>query len=78
MEAVEPHWSPDGKRIAFMAQNANGVQRIYTVSAEGGTPAEVLPAWPKPEGVPTWSADGESIVFGDLMGDPHSAISTMR
>lgn len=39
MQADLPRWSPDGKRIAFMARAATGRPlKIYLISAQGGTP----------------------------------------
>ena len=36
-----PHWSPDGKQIAFMAAPAGTPSRIYVVEPAGGTPRQV-------------------------------------
>jgi Tol biopolymer transport system component len=64
---VEPHWSPDGRRVAFMGQLPNGRRRIYLLTSEGGVPQEVAPEDPMDQGVPTWSPDGTWIVFGELL-----------
>jgi Tol biopolymer transport system component len=67
LEAHQPRWSPDGSRIAFMGKwiRKGARWRIYLVSGSEGEPVA-----PKPEGddqgVPTWSADGRSLIFGDL------------
>src|SRR5262249_12383740 len=34
---ASPAWSPDGQRIAFVS-NQNGTPRVWTISANGGTP----------------------------------------
>lgn len=67
IEAHEPHWSPDGTRIAFMGKSsqAGAHSRIYLVPGAGGPLDEVLPQGDD-QGVPTWSPDGRSIFFGDL------------
>ena len=68
MEAHQPHWSPDGARIAFMGKRASeGARwRVYLVPSAGGGLDEPLPDGDD-EGVPSWSPDGGSLVFGDLM-----------
>ncbi len=67
LEAHQPHWSPDGTHIGFMAKNAKGQWRIFQVAAEGGAPEELLPSG-EDQGVPTWSLDGRFVIFGDLIG----------
>ena len=56
-----PHWSPDGKQIAFMASG-----RIYLVDSAGGAPQRVTNGEGGPAGDidPSWSPDGVSIAFG--------------
>lgn len=67
-----PHWSPDGRRIAFRASLPEQARRIFLISADGGVPQELLPADEnkKEEGIPTWSPDGRSIAYGQLRYDP--------
>ncbi len=38
LRAYQPHWSPDGRRIAFMAEAPNQPNRIFIVGASGGEP----------------------------------------
>ncbi len=64
MTASQPHWSPDGSRIAFMAETPGTVNRIYLVSPRGGAPVPASTDGAE-QGVPTWSPDGREIVFGD-------------
>lgn len=64
LEVVEPHWSPDGKRIAFMGRYPGGPRRVFIVPAQGGDPVEATTD-PLDEGVPTWSPDGRTILFGE-------------
>lgn len=61
--AVEsnPHFSPDGKWIAFTS-NRSGAQAVYVVSANGGTPRRLT--WhPSPASVCGWSPDGSRILY---------------
>lgn len=56
-----PHWSPDGRWIAFDSR-PGGRSGVFVVSAEGGTPRRLTP--PTTDGiVPNWSRDGEWIYF---------------
>ncbi len=65
--ADEPHWSPNSALIAYMGELPDGHRRIFIVPREGGTPAEVAPFHAGDEGVPTWSPDGNHIIFGELL-----------
>lgn len=59
---AHPRWSPDGTKIAFECQLPGETPRACVVSAEGGAMQEVLPQKGE-QGVPSWSADGKSIVL---------------
>jgi eukaryotic-like serine/threonine-protein kinase len=58
-----PRWSPDGKQIAFFSVTSGQPSRIYVVSAEGGSPQELLPNDTQPQADPSYSPDGNSLVF---------------
>jgi Tol biopolymer transport system component/DNA-binding winged helix-turn-helix (wHTH) protein len=66
MEAHQPHWSPDGSKIAFMGKLPDKLWRIYTVPSSGGAPRELRPEDSFDQGVPTWSPDGRRVAFGEL------------
>jgi Tol biopolymer transport system component len=68
MEAHQPHWSPDGTRVAFTGKAAGKEARwrIYVAPGSGGALDEPLPEG-EDQGVPTWSPDGRSLIFGDRM-----------
>ena len=71
MRVLLPRWSPDGKQIAFLGSPPSGrwilggPWKIYLVSIDGGSPQQLLPG-ANNEADPTWSADGNSIVFGSI------------
>ncbi len=55
-----PAWSPDGRRIAFQASEANGVN-VFVMDADGGN---VTPLTADGQSqAPDWSPDGRRIVF---------------
>jgi tricorn protease len=56
-----PHFSPDGKLIAFSASYA-GNEDVYVVPADGGEPKRLT--WhPGADTVQGWSPDGKKIIF---------------
>jgi dipeptidyl aminopeptidase/acylaminoacyl peptidase len=59
-----PRWSPDGKQIVFFSVTSGKAPRIYVVSADGGTPQELLPDDDHPQADAYWSPDGSALVFG--------------
>ncbi|MFL6351855.1 MAG: protein kinase domain-containing protein [Bryobacteraceae bacterium] len=63
MYAYLPRWSPDGKQIAFMADQPGKPQQIFIMRADGGPPEQVTNGG-RNSYDPTWSADGESVAFG--------------
>jgi Tol biopolymer transport system component len=68
-----PSWSPDGKRIAFMAQEpgasgANPDYNIFVMNADR-TDVQRLTEALGEDGWPAWSPDGSSIVFSSARDD---------
>jgi WD40 repeat protein len=66
MFAALPRWSPDGKWIAFVAGEPGKPYKVHLVSADGGS-VQQLTTEERNECDPTWSADGNSLVFGRLL-----------
>jgi len=64
MFTTMPRWSPDGKQIAFQgAMPDKSLMRVLVMSADGGTPQELLPDDQISEDDANWSPDGNSLVF---------------
>lgn len=58
---TNPHFSPDGKWIAFSGQYAGNTD-VYVLPAEGGEPRRLT--WhPGSDDVQGWAPDGKAIVF---------------
>jgi eukaryotic-like serine/threonine-protein kinase len=77
MNAALPRWSPDGKHIAFSGLTSAQVWNIFVISAEGGSPEQLL----RSENLQldaNWSADGQSLLFGEFAGSTTSSIYIMN
>ncbi|HKP47473.1 MAG TPA: hypothetical protein VJT50_12810, partial [Pyrinomonadaceae bacterium] len=60
-QTLNPHFSPDGKLIAFSAEYAGNLD-VYIVPADGGEPKRLT--WhPGADQVQGWTADGQAVVF---------------
>ncbi|NRB63560.1 MAG: PD40 domain-containing protein [Saprospiraceae bacterium] len=71
--AVEsnPHFSPDGKTLAF-SSNRDGGYAVYTVSIEGGNPDRLT--WhPSSATVRGWTPDGKHILYATPRGTAPSS-----
>ncbi len=69
------HWSPDGQQLALMARHPGKAWQLYIVAPAGGTPL-LLTAENRNQADPSWSANGQQIVFGritDIMGKEEGA-----
>src|SRR4030095_11968866 len=64
---IEPVWSPDGSKIAFMTDRMGG-PNIWVMNANG-TGVTQLTFTKAPEGDPAWSPDGTKIAFGSKRAD---------
>ena len=60
-QTTNPHFSPDGKTIAFSGEYAGNTD-VYVVPAEGGDPKRLT--WhPGADNVQGWTADGSAVLF---------------
>jgi eukaryotic-like serine/threonine-protein kinase len=74
LAAVLPSWSPDGQQLVFYGLLPGQKSKLYTVSADGGTPRKIMPEDPQEQYDPTWSHEGTKIAFGGPPADPNTTI----
>ena len=77
IEVFSAAWSPDDNRLAVMARQPGEAWQISLISAAGGELKQVTDEKHNAAD-PTWSADGQLLVFGgepDLMGKENNAHS---
>ena len=68
---TEPAWSPDGKQITFVSYRDLGLihrdeihrGEIYLMNADGTNPINLTQSPERPDGVSSWSPDGQQITF---------------
>jgi eukaryotic-like serine/threonine-protein kinase len=70
MRALNPHWSPDGKEIAFSAFSLGKPWKTFVISVEGGAVRELTQS-DCSELDAHWSPDGTQMIFAPFNGsDP--------
>jgi serine/threonine protein kinase/Tol biopolymer transport system component len=62
MRTATPHWSPDGKTIAFSAATPGKPWKVCVIFPDGGLPEPITSAETL-ETDPTWSPDGATLAF---------------
>ncbi len=55
--------SSDGKFIAFLAKDKNGIQQVFVISPVGGTPIQVTQHETSVQSGVRWSPDNKSIIY---------------
>jgi eukaryotic-like serine/threonine-protein kinase len=71
---IMPRWSPDGQQLVFFATSPGKKATMYMVSADGGTPRELIPEESQDEWDPSWSADGTKLAFGGASSNANDVI----
>jgi Tol biopolymer transport system component len=61
--ALNPRWSPDGKRILFVSRRPGELPKIYTIAMDGGN-AEPIVSEPHAQTSASWSPRGDVIFYG--------------
>jgi Tol biopolymer transport system component/predicted Ser/Thr protein kinase len=73
--------SPDGTQVLFVdSSSSQGTAAMWIVSSQGGVARRLLPHDSEPETDPTWSPDGQQIVFAtgpEGLGNPKSTVSIL-
>ena len=65
-DAVQPHWSPNGYRIAYWAISG-GRRDVWTITPSGGEPVAVT-NHAAADWNPVWSPDGKYLYFSSARG----------
>jgi WD40 repeat protein len=60
--AAEASWSPDGRRLAYVAAGAGGATDLYVVDADGSHRGRITWSAGVDEHSPSWAPDGRRIV----------------
>lgn len=68
---LSPRYSPDGERIAYVSQAAEGWS-LWVMAADGTNPQRVAGTYFFAE-FPAWSADGDEIFFAGILENESSA-----
>lgn len=63
-----PDWSPDGKRIAYVSDVADGRGDVWIMDADGGNKVRLTPGDDSYDYNPAWSPDGGWIVYETAVG----------
>jgi Tol biopolymer transport system component len=63
------YFSPDASRIAFRATFKGQQKRVYIIPSDGSGSPQPLTTSDIEQGIPTWSAEGRYLVYGDVPED---------
>ena len=62
VDDMDPDWSPNGTKIAFVTNRNDGVYQVYVMDADGSNQIR-LTYGPRDKRRPDWSPDGRKIAF---------------
>src|ERR1041384_2233760 len=65
---TDPHFSPDGKWIAFTGEYDGNID-VYVIPAAGGVPKR-LTYHPGPDAAVGWTRDGNKVLFASARNSP--------
>lgn len=65
---LQPAWSPDGARLAYVRFGTSGNASIWSVDSHGGAPTRSSPVWLHALR-PAWSPDGSRLAFAGIEDD---------
>ena len=68
VDDMEPDWSPDGTKIAFISDRNDGEYQIYVMDADGKNQIRLTDG-PRRKRYPDWSPDGQQIAFTSWRDD---------
>ncbi len=72
---ADPHFSPDGRWVAFTS-NRSGASAVYVVPVEGGDPTRLT--WhPAPSYTRGWTPDGERVLYASGRDSPPSGANRL-
>jgi Tol biopolymer transport system component len=77
-EGLNPRWSPDGTKLAFVRNVGNFMWDVMITSDLGGTVTNVTNTTAQWELYPQWSPDGKYIVCQTGTGDPENSTSSIK
>lgn len=72
-----PHYSPDGKWIAFVARD-EGHPEVYVIPAEGGEPKRLTYQGATVVRVVGWTPDGNEVIYHSTAGCPPREVRLWR
>jgi hypothetical protein len=61
-DAAEPAWSPDGRRLAYVAPGSGGASDLFVIDADGTNDGQITWTEGVDETSPSWSPDGKRLV----------------
>jgi Tol biopolymer transport system component len=72
-----PHFSPDGRQVAFESERSGEGHEIWLAEADGTSPVQLTRGPGQSQGSPRWSPDGRRIAFESRGEDGHWDIWTI-